>query len=122
MHRTTRWTYSDGNTCPLCREPITNYAKFCRECWQLFRSWFYDIYGYFPPARKRNRTRRGIGGMSGQGVETRERILAVLKDGPKSVMQLAQHLKMTCNGIRFHIEVLRKEKKIENVGSDYKAL
>jgi len=113
-------SYTDNNTCPLCGDPITNYARFCRYCSRDFSNWLYRVYGYWVKTKPRNR--QGVGEAEGKGKLVQAAILEILESEPATVRELAQRLDMTRDGIRHHLTPLRNQNAIRNIGTEYRAI
>ena len=106
-------SYSWGNECPCCFEPITNDARMCREHVQGFASWLGRIYGYRPRLGRRKRP-------EGKGEKTRRAVLEALGDGPMSTPELAGEAGMTVEGVRYACKVLLRDKRVERMDDGYR--
>lgn len=101
--------YSKNYRCPICWQPITNKARFCRVHAKEFRDWLAEIYEKSVRVPKR----KGPGGAKARGERRRCEILDLLKFGSLTTRELATEFGVSRDNILHHAHMLEKSGDVE---------
>lgn len=106
-------SYSWGNLCPCCHEPITNTARMCHEHANQFKAFLRTCYGGGIRIGRRPAP-------TGKGEKNRLAVLEALAGGPMSTPKLAGEVGMTVEGTRYACKVLLKRGQVEKTNDRHR--